>query len=364
MPHQYGADERAEPRSRKDEHPVNRSRFRRLLGVTTVAALAVSALGIAPVSAAETRALYVGDPRGLTDPNLAYTLNPTLVSAGNVTFFDVLVKNQGRQTLTGSAVAMGTLIAPTDGSATGQALPAGWTVKEVVHRAGIIPTCTYDGPAGAYAGFSCSFGNLSRNASGTIRVYLTAGTTLPSPSAIQVSAKVAENVGGNVGSNTNTFYAYGQGAFYVSGAGRVAGLFSGGVVEPSEHGPAPTTINLSATSSETHVFVDETLSGPTCPTVVTCFAGSSTASVNNGLGVSPYFLWTVGFQVPVGYKLSTKTAVVHFFDGGGYEILYNTNQTSCQATKPKLPCADFSQAGTTVTVVFRTSRNGTLRGGF
>ena len=351
--------------------------MRRLATIATAALLGTMLLGVGTASAADSRMLYVGDPAQLSAPPTPYQIHPSAVSAGQVTYFDVEIKNGGRQTLTSASLAMGTLIATSDGNGNfGQPLPTGWTIKNLTSLAGISPTCVTDPissaptsglvTVGAYDGFSCSFGNLGRNASGTIRVYLTAGPALANSTDIQVSGKVAEATGGNVGSNTNTFYAYGNGAFFVSGDGRVAGLFdkTHGPIVPTVRGATPTAVDLFALSGDYVVSIDETLGGPECPSTVTCIGGASTVHVNQGAAVSPYFLWTAQFPVDPTYKLSNKTGFIHFFEAGGYETFYNVKQTSC--SKPTIPCADFSlvtdgSGNLFVQVIFKTAKNGSGR---
>jgi len=362
--------------------------LRRTVAIVTSALLAVLLVGPAGVSARDTRALYVGDPADYAIPlPTDYVVRPTPVSEGNVTYFDVLIKNAGKQTLTSATVGMGTLIGDIDGVA-GPRLPEGWKIKNVVSLSGIAPTCITDlvstAPAtglievGAYVGFNCNFGNLAKgSAGGTIRVYLIAGPALPGGSAaLVVSGKVAEAVGGNVGSNANTFFAYGTGDFFVSGAGKVAGLFTGGTVTPKTHGGPATTIDLGTLSDDYVVSIDET-SGPAClSTVPTCLTGVSTAHVNFGNAVSPYFVWTILFPVDASYKLSNKTGFIHYFDtytatgihSNDYEIFYNTKRDSCSTTRLTIPCADFTLIVDPITkdplfvqVRFLTNENGSGR---
>jgi hypothetical protein len=355
---------------------VNRSTIWRW--ATTSVGAALLGLTMLPglVTAADSRMLYVGDPAQLSTPPTPYEIHPTAVSVGNVTYFDVQIKNLGRQVLTSAALAMGSLIATSDGNGNvGKALPAGWKINNIVKLAGSTPTCVTDQASdapstglitpGSYDGFSCDYGNLARNAGGTVRVYLTAGPALASSSDIQVSGKVAEATGGNVGGNTNTFFAYGQGSYFVTGTGKVAGLFdkNHGPIVPSVRGATPTAVDLFALSGDYVVSIDETQGGPDCPSTVTCIGGASTVHVNQGAAVSPYFIWTALFPVDAGYKLSNKTGFIHFFESGtpAYETFYNVKQTSC--SKPTIPCADFSlvtdgSGNLYVQVIFKTAKNG------
>lgn len=353
-------------------------RLRRAVSVVSSTLIALTLLGPAGASAANTRSLYVGDPADyLTPLPLNYFVHPTAVSPGNVTYFDVLIKNAGKQTLTSAAIGMGTLIADNSGVA-GPGLPAGWKIQNVTSLSGAVPTCTTDLPSaapasglitpGAYDGLSCNFGNLAKgSAGGTIRVFLTAGSALTSSSDIVVSGKVAEAVGGNVGSNSNTFYAYGAGSFFVSGPGKVAGLFSKKQVTPASHLSTQTTIDLAPLTGDYVVSIDETASP--CPTGLICAStGVSTAHVNLGAAVSPYFVWTILFPVSSTYKLSRSTGFIHYFDTppGGSETFYNVPRTSCSKANP--PCADFTLLTDPTTglpafvkVIFRTNVNGSGR---
>src|SRR5436190_6886734 len=176
----------------------------RRAGVVAVGALIVLTALPAVASAGETRSLYVGDPAQVTNPPDPYEIHPTAVSSGNTSYFDVLIKNKGKQTLTNAAIGMGTLVANLPDGTRGPALPSGWKIANVTYLSGTTPTCVTDAastaPAsglitpGSYDGFSCNFGNLAKGSDGgAIRVYLTAGDTLSASSALQVSGKVAEN---------------------------------------------------------------------------------------------------------------------------------------------------------------------------
>lgn len=338
---------------------VQRARIGRVGAILAAGTLIALQAMSGVAGAADTRVLYVGDPADFTTDSSqwTYTVHPTKVSAGQTTYFDVLLRNSGRQTLTNVALGMGTGIATG-----GLALPAGWTIQQVVPATG----CTYDPSdgAGAYDGVSCSLGNLGKNKGVTRRIYLTAG---PADGPVQVSGTVSENVGGNVGSNNNTFVATAAGDYFVAGDGKVAGVFKGNKVKPATPaaGGVRTEIDLSSVSSETTVYINENgfeEGTPACPAGFTCLDGASYAEVNDGSPISPYFVWTVTFSVPANFKLNAQTAIVHIFDDGSYEVLYNKNQTSC--SRPKIPCADFSldDASDLLTVVFKTRVNGFVRG--
>jgi hypothetical protein len=370
-------------RATKDHLPVRTGR--KLVGIGLASLLVLTLVGPAGVSAGDTRLLYVGDPAQVTAPPSPYEIHPTAVSPGQVTYFDVLIKNLGKQTLTSAAIGMGTLIADNNGVA-GPQLPAGWTIREVISLSGVVPTCSYTGVAAtettpaAYTGLSCNFGNLAKgSAGGTIRIKLTAGPALAGGSAsIVVSGKVAEAVGGNVGSNKNTFYAFGTGSFFVSGDGIIAGLFSKTKVTPAVHpaGKAQSAIDLNAITGDYVVSIDDVAVGPLCPVALPACSNdtpASTISVNQGAAVSPQFVWTVLFPVPSTYKLTKSTGFIHFFDGydpttnpNAYEVFYNVNQTSCLKPKaPKIPCADFTLLTDPTTglasflqVIFQTTING------
>jgi len=362
-----------------------RLRIQRIGAIFAAGLLIVAALPAA-AAAGETRLLYVGDPAQVNAPPTPYEIHPTAVSNGNISFFDVLIKNKGKQTLTSAAIGMGTLIANNPDGTAGPALPNGWKIENVVSLSGVTPNCVTDPvssvpatgliqPDGDYVGFSCNFGNLAKGSpGGAIRVYLKAGSSLSASSAIQVSGKVAENVGGNVGSNTNTFFALGAGSFYFSGAGVVAGLFNDKSITPSTHksGAPQTTIDITTITGDYVVSVEEIdstdSSFPACPQATPCLdsAGASRVHVNFGNPVNPYFEWTMLFPVSSSYKLKTSSGIVHFLDGGGTETFYNVSQTSCLKPHAKVPCADFSLvtdlAGNLyVQVRFDTTTNGSGR---
>jgi hypothetical protein len=360
--------------------------WRKLAGLVTAGMLGSMIVGPVGVSANDTRSLYVGDPTQVNTAPTPYEVHPTPVSVGQITYFDVLIKNLGKQTLTSAVIGMGTLIADNSGLP-GPQLPTDWTIKNVTSQSGKVPTCVTDPVSaapdtglitpGAYNGFSCSFGNLAKGSpGGTIRVFLTAGATLSASNAIAVSGKVAEAVGGNVGSNQNTFYAYGAGSFFVTGDGKIAGLFTNQKITPAKHvtGKTNTTVDLTTLAGDYVVSIDEVSAGPACPVALPACSNdtpASTISVNQGQAVSPYFVWTVQFPVPSTYKLTKDTGFIHFFDGynpttspNAYEVFYNVNQTSCLKPHAKPPCADFTlftdpaTALPVLQVVFETTVNG------
>jgi hypothetical protein len=370
-------------RATKDFLPM---RGRKLVGIGLASLLALSLVGPAGMAAADTRSLYVGDPALIGPPlPVTYNVSPTAVSPGQISYLDVQIKNLGKQTLTSATIGMGTLIADDNGVA-GPRLPDGWTIRQVTPLSGVSPTCTYDGtPAtettpAAYTGLSCNFGNLGKGSTGgIIRIFLTAGPALgvAGPASIVVSGKVAEAVGGNVGSNKNTFYAFGTGSFFFSGDGKIAGLFSKQKVTPAVHpaGKAQTAVDLNALTGDYVVSIDDVSAGPLCPVALPACSNdtpASTITVNQGKAVSPLFIWTVQFPVPSTFKLTKSTAFIHFFDGydpatnpNAYEVFYNVTQTSCEKPKSKIPCADFTLLTDPTTglpsflqVIFQTNING------
>jgi hypothetical protein len=352
-----------------------------------ILATAVFTLTLVPgvVTAAETRVVYVGDPAQVNANPLPnpFEIHPTAVSAGNTSYFDVLIKNKGKQTLTGATIGMGTLIAKLSDGSAGPALPGDWKIEDITPVPGIsgnTPTCSTDPvssapntglvtPGGDYIGFSCNFGNLARNGQGAIRVYLKAGSSLSSPDLIQVSGKVAENVGGNVGSNSNTFFAVGTGTFYFTGDGVIAGLFSPSSKHPDNHlaGAPKTEVDFTLLTGDYVLSIQEVTPEADvlpCPDGHTCLGGASIVHLNFGNAVSPYFVWTMQFPVDSSYKLSKNTAFVHFNDDGvTFQTYYNVSQNSCFKPRATRPCVDFTLVpdglgGTFVQVRFETRTNG------
>jgi hypothetical protein len=330
---------------------VNRTHVRRLGSL--VVALALGAVTVGTVSAGNTRILYVGDPAGGTANDGHINLAPANV--GTTTVTQVLIQNNGKQNLTKGGFGIGTVIAglPDAFGNNGQALPDGWLVEAISSTAG---TCTI---VDAGRGASCDLGTLNKGAKRVVTLYLFAASTADS---IQVMGRVAENQGGNVGSNSNTFFASSTtGTITEATQGQIIGYFKGGKVKPLTPGTTRTEIDLGANGAFLPVTINDNASEP-CPPGITCLPGTSRANVNNGGSVSPAFVWTAYFPVAANASVKNTTTLYHFFDDGTFETI-TAKTGSC--SKGKVPCADFSivtiGSQTYLQVIFQTTRNGYIK---
>jgi hypothetical protein len=282
--------------------------------------------------------------------------NPTDVSQGGVTKFDVLVQSGDNQTIANVVLRL----------PSGQALPAGVTISGVfgLNAAMCSPS---DGTS-----LTCNFGNIAAFGSRSISVLATVATSVPAGNSITFSATAETNNenGSNVQVNTGTsgplhviaFSANSVTTFNLGGQASTSALGQTGA------GNLQTSLNLLQNNggSGNAVVISEgttTTQPAVCVSLkLTCQPDFADLTVNTGSLVSPYLETTLTANVPKTYNIK-KAFVIHT-TGGSLDAgfpLYNVASTSCLANPSLVPCADFSLSKTNVLVItVHTATNGRM----
>lgn len=308
--------------------------------VFTATAMALSVFGGA-VQAANSRDFTVT----LSDP--------TPVSAGGATRFDVLVDSDDNQTIANVHLSV---------PAVGQTWPDG-AVITTVFGANASMCAPSNGTS-----LSCDFGNIAGFGTRAISIVASVGATLPAGD-ITFSASAETNnengsnlqvVSGTAVAEVQAFSDNALATFNLGGAASTSPLGSGGA------GNLQTTVNLLQNNGGNGnvVQVSEGTNGVQpayCVALkLTCQPDFTVVSVNGGDAVSPYLETILTAQVPKPYNVK-KAFVIHVLDDGSVAHgfpLFNDDATSC-ADPMIVPCADFSLTKQGIlTVVVHTETNG------
>jgi hypothetical protein len=281
--------------------------MRRLLGgaasLLLIGATLLTTAGV--VTAGETRILDIRSP-GQVTPVLSFTG----VSAGNVTKTDIVVSNNGKQTLTSAHLLIGLAPAST--------LASDVTIAATFGAAGSM-TCTKTSTT-----LDCDLGSLTAKGPGKTRSISVAFTIGNSGShTIDAAVKVAEAVQ-DVGSNAN--FSKAAGTFSADAAScDKAGTF----LPPGVTGSVlPVAADCSADDQRSAlaftenvggalVTVDDSQTPTSCPTGYKCFGKEVSATVNGGATVSPYLIWLITYSADTAASLNLKQVA---FQHGDYII--------------------------------------------
>jgi hypothetical protein len=322
-------------------------RVRRLLSASVIASiLALVTLG-GGAFAANSRAFTVT------------VTNPTDVSQGGATRFDVNVNSQDNQT-----IANVKLLVP----AAGGTWPANVTIEAVFGlNASMCPTVTT-------TSVSCDFGNIAALGSRSISILARVSTAVPIGNSITFSASAETN--NENGSNRQIVAG-------TSGPLKVLAANANSVVTANLTGPVQTdslgTTGAGNLQTRLNLLQDNGGKGnviaitegvnATQPTVcvtlkLTCQPDFADLTVNGGNAVQPYLETVLTAKVPKTYSLK-KAFVIHVLTDGqidGGVALFNSPTTSCSANPAPLPCADFTltKAGI-LTITVHTAGNGGMR---
>lgn len=311
--------------------------------IMTATAMALSMFGGA-VQAANSRAFTVT----LSDP--------TPVSAGGATRFDVVVDSDDNQTIANVQLTI---------PATGQTWPSG-AVITTVFGANASMCAPSNGTS-----LSCDFGNIGAFGTRTISVVASITATLPAGNiTFSASAETNNENGSNQQVESGTAIAEVQAfsdnavsTFNLGGFVITSALGSGGA------GNLQTKVNLLQNNGGNGnvVQISEGTNGVQpayCVALnLTCQPDFTELTVNGGAAVSPYLETVLTAKVPKSYNIK-KAFVIHVLDNGTVETgfpLFNVASTSCAAHPTLVPCADFSLSKTNVlTIVLHTSGNGRM----
>ena len=319
------------------------SRWPKAGGILAASLLGLSMLG-GPASAANSR-------------NFTVTVsNPTPVSQGAVTKFDVTVDSDDNQTIANVVLSV---------PAVGQSWPAGIAITTVFG-----PNASMCVPSNGTS-LTCNFGNIAGFGVRRISILAAVGGSVPPGNSITFSASAETN--NENGSNRQVvpgtsgplqvlaFNANAISTFNLGGQAATSPLGEAGA------GNLQTKLNLLQNNggNGNAIGISET-SSPTQPSYcvalnLTCQPDSVSVTVNAGAAVVPYLETTITARVPKNYSLK-KAFVIHVLDNGSVDAgfpLFHSSATSCAAHPNLVPCADFSLTKHGVlTVVVHTLGNG------
>ena len=328
---------------------MSRARFIRSISVTASVALIALQAFISPAAAGDTRIVFIGS--GATDG--ALSLTP--VSSGQLTLVDVVVQNNGKQTLTSATLTMG--------AAPATPFPDG---VAAVHVLGAnASSCTI-----ADGALTCAFGNLARDTSRSISVILTMAN--PGLTAVDATVKVAEQVN-DKGANRDTFVASGSVMVSETGCDNRATFVPPGQAakigtSDASCGGQSTILDIPAHDAGNVVQVAEVASNRCVPNR-SCFGEESVAFVNAGAALTPYLTWTILWEV-VPKNYNPRSGVVHFLDNGTPDdpsddtavVIPNTKQNACSASRIFDCVVSWTPVGDGGIMIVQTETNGAMRG--
>ena len=304
--------------------------------------LAMSMLA-GPVSAADSRDFSVT------------VSTPTPASQGAATKFDILVDSDDNQTIANVHLSV---------PAIGQTWPSNLTITAVFG-----PNASMCAPTNGTS-LSCDLGNIASLGTRNISIIATVASGTPVGSTITVSASAETN--NENGSNQQVepdtsdplqvlaFNANSVTTANISGQAGTSTLGSPGA------GNLHTRVNLlqnnGGAGNAIAIVEGTTATQPTyCVSLkLTCQLDFADVTVNAGAAVTPYLETTLVATVPNKYNLR-KAFVIHVLANGSVETgfpLFNSAATSCIAHPNLVPCADFSQSGSVVTITVHTFGNG------
>lgn len=324
--------------------------WRKLTGIATAAALSFSVVG-GTVQAADSRDFTVT------------VSNPTAVSAGGSTKFDVTVDSDDNQT-----IANVVLRVPASGE---PPMPAGLAITAVF---GADKALCPEPPYGS--SLTCDFGNIAALGTRKISVLVSVDKEWPitvPATAITFSASAETNNENGANqqlepgvSNPLTVLPFsedGVTTFNLGGEASTSELGTFGA------GNLKTTLNLiqdnGGNGNAVVIAEGKNIIQPAyCATLkLTCQPDFVNLTVNDDAPVSPYLETILTANVPKTYNIR-KAFVLHFKTNRILDTgfpLFNVPATSCSANPMPLPCATFSLSKTNVlTIVVHTTGNGRM----
>jgi len=321
-------------------------------------------------------------PNGTVPANLTFTP----VSAGNMTFFDVVVKNAGGQTLNNVQLAVGfdnngenesarpvttTSVTPTFPVAfpTATATVSSFVGSGAGCSAGVAPT----DPA-----ISCAVGTLNSGKSFTLQVVLVTSRAAPTSIPLKAVTKVAENTNDS-GSNQDTFAAEGglpvipfscdgSTAFLPTTTDPTKSLSTCAIGDAGNDNNQSFGVTFPA--HLTTLALKEDDAANLCPPgVVGCFGSTFSATIN-GSATSDIVLWTLNVDLVAvnNTNLNLNKLVVYHFDDNNILLapttgIANTKQNQCKSDGQAncIKSAAIDATTNVLTVKFQTAGNGSTR---
>jgi hypothetical protein len=327
-------------------------RARRLITASVITAvLALTTLGGAAL-AADSRAFTVD------------ITNPSNVSQGGLTKFDVTFQSGDNQTIANVKVTIRANVPVFDPPATG-----GVTIETVFGAdAGLCPA-----PSNS-ATMTCNFGNVTAFDDRSVSILARVAKGVPVSNSITFTASAETNNenGSNVQVRSDTSSPLNVILFdanSVTTAGLTGPVSTDELGKPNA-GNLQTRLNLlQDNGGKGNVIVIQESTSAVQPTVcitlkLTCQPDSVDLTVNGGNPVLPYLETVLTAKVPSSYNIK-KAFVIHVLTNGqidGGVALFNSATTSCIAHPSLVPCADFSltKAGI-LTITVHTNGNGGMR---
>jgi len=380
-------------RGRKRGHRVIRARIGRWGTTVVITALLTSQVfvGVAQAAKSTSKVVLIGSSvgSGVNDPgptasgqaNLTFAPGPLAnVTAGNDSFFDVVVKNAGSQTLNNIQLSIGyddrplaengrpitTALTPTFPVA----FPAGnVTIVSAIPTGCSLPTDINGNPIAA-GPISCVIGTLLKGSSFHIDVLLatTAAATVP----VKAVTKVAENTNDN-GANQDTFAA--EGTLTIdpfsceTNSAYLPGNTADKIISTCAVGDAANgnkqSFGVKFPARLTTVTLNEDGTANLCP-VTDCFGATFIADIT-GDATTDIVTWTVVIDLVSVGKTNlnlNKLVVYHYNDEGVLSPstgIPNTKSTQCKSTTQKDCIVSATITDNVLTVIFQTAGNGTTR---
>jgi hypothetical protein len=362
------------------EESVNAKQLKRLLALGAVISLAALTTFVVPASAARTtsKVVLIGSSIAgeVNDPGPTGTgqakLTFTPVTAGNLTFFDVVVKNAGGQTLNNVVLSVGY-----DDNATVESVrPVASTLTPtfpVAFPTGTVTLSSFTGTgctaADATLGrIDCAVGTLTTGSSFHLEVVL--ATSVGASVPLKAVTKVAENTNDN-GSNQDTFAA--EGVLTVAPFSCVT---SSAYLPGNSDQKTLDTCPLAGTHREslgvkfpgrlTTLTLKEDGTANLCPTTA-CFGSTFVADIADD-AATDIVTWTVQIDlVPLGKtNLNLNKLIVYHYDDAGVLSpaggIANTKANKC--TTGGSNCIESATiVNDILTVVYRSNGNGSTRMG-
>jgi hypothetical protein len=302
--------------------------------------------------------MFGGAVQAANSRDFTVTLSdPTPVSAGGATKFDVVVDSDDNQTIANVHLSV---------PATSQTWPGGVTISTVFG-----PDASMCAPSNGTS-LSCDFGNIAGFGTRTISIVVNVAETLPAGDiTFSASAETNNENGANLQVESGTATAEVQAfndntvsTFNLGGPVSTSPLGTGGA------GNLQTTINLLQNNGGNGNVVQvsegtDAVQPAYCVALkLTCQPDFTEVAVNAGSAVSPYLETVLTANVPKSYNVK-KAFVIHVLDNGTVETgfpLFNEASTSCAAHPSLVPCADFSlsKANNVLTIVLHTFGNGRM----
>ncbi len=365
------------------------------LALALAAALAVSAIALSPVLAANSRTVFFGSPGTasiMPSPDSLGVLTTTDVTAGGATATDVILQNLSRSQLThvviqGGDAAPDPLANPgypapspicpagaTSSTQCLQSLPSGTSYLAVY--ASPSSTVPVDCSASTSTSLSCTVGNLAPNDVAEVRVILQPPAAAGTNVQFWLASSLDEGTS-TTGSNQDTFFAYGSFNVLSPTCAEVADFFPQNQ-QPSLSNTAGGPCAQAASVGTNTTFpqgafelVGNTNLNYCAPGITSCFGETTQANVN--FGVQPggsYVTWDIvwsGTDLPS----AKPKGVTHFLDGydptnpkpGSYVNIYFTKKYECSSslvTNCWVPPTTSTK--TSFEAIFRTPSNGWANG--